>query len=127
VTCRRHPVRWLLPFASLVVAQTALAHATLIRALPAARATLRVPPARAQLWFSEPLEPAYSTMSVWKAQHRVDRGEPTAAPENPRTLAVALPALGPGTYLVKYRVLSVDGHVAEGSYSFTVAEGAPRR
>ena len=41
--------------------------------------------------------------------------------------AVALPPLPSGAYAVRYRVLSVDGHVLEGAYSFTVAGGANGR
>ena len=39
-------------------------------------------------------------------------------------LSVGLAALKPGTYTVKFRVLSVDGHVVEGSIPFEVR---PRR
>jgi methionine-rich copper-binding protein CopC len=35
-------------------------------------------------------------------------------------LSVSLPALSPGTYTVRYRVLSVDGHVVEGEFPFAV-------
>ncbi|HEX7124257.1 MAG TPA: copper resistance protein CopC, partial [Thermodesulfobacteriota bacterium] len=33
------------------------------------------------------------------------------------------PDLPAGAYTVKYRVLSADGHVVEGSYRFTVKPG----
>jgi methionine-rich copper-binding protein CopC len=45
-------------------------------------------------------------------------------PEDPKLLSVGLPALVPGTYTVKYRVLSVDGHVVESQFSFTL-RGSP--
>jgi methionine-rich copper-binding protein CopC len=35
-----------------------------------------------------------------------------------------LPPISPGTYTVRYRVLSVDGHVVEAAFSFTVKGGA---
>lgn len=99
----------------------------LLRAAPPARSTLRVPPARAQLWFSERIEPAYSTMSVWKHDTQVDGRDVAVGPEDPRSLTVALPPLDHGVYQVKYRVLSVDGHIVEGSYSFSVGAKAPDR
>ena len=37
-----------------------------------------------------------------------------------RRLSLSLPPLRPGRYSVKFRVLSVDGHVAESSLTFTV-------
>jgi methionine-rich copper-binding protein CopC len=45
-------------------------------------------------------------------------------PGDPKLLSVGLPALAPGTYTVKYRVLSVDGHVVASQFSFTL-RGSP--
>ena len=40
-------------------------------------------------------------------------------PETPRELTLDAPAdLAPGPYVVKYRVLSQDGHIVEGNYEF---------
>ena len=97
------------------------AHAVLVKSSPARRATLATPPARVELTFSERLEPAYSTVTVWaEGDARVDDTRITVGPEDPRRLSVGLPALKPGTYTVKYRVLSVDGHLVEGTYPFDV-------
>ena len=119
-------IRAALALAVLALPSVAQAHAALVRAAPAARETVRVTPARAQLWFSERLEPAYSTMSVWQERARVDRGDATVGPDDPRSLSVSLPSLDRGRYLVKYRVLSVDGHVVEGSFPFSVSGAAGR-
>lgn len=101
------------------------AHAALVRSSPARRATLGRSPARVQLWFSERLEPAYSSVSVWTADgRRVDAGDARVEPEDPTQLSVGLPALAPGRYTVRFRVLSVDGHIVESTLPFTVA--APR-
>jgi hypothetical protein len=105
----------------------AVAHAALVRAEPGARETVRVAPARVQLWFSERLEPAYSGVSVWREETRVDRGDARVGSDDPRRLSVSLPALDRGRYLVRYRVLSIDGHVVEGAYPFTVTEQAATR
>lgn len=89
--------------------------------MPARRATLAQPPARVELTFTERLEPAYSTVSVWsEAGTRVDLRDPALVAGNPRRLAVTLPPLPPGRYTVRFRVLSVDGHVVEAAFSFTV-------
>jgi len=50
----------------------------------------------------------------------VDSGDVQVDPENPKKLSVALPVLAMGIYTVKYRVLSVDGHIVEDQFSFTV-------
>ena len=105
----------------------ATGHAALVRAAPGPREAVRVAPARVQLWFSERLEPAYSTLSVWANQARVDGGTARVSADDARLLSVALPPLDRGRYEVKYRVLSIDGHVVEGTYPFTVTERAPAR
>ena len=105
------------------------AHAVLLRAVPPPGATLRVAPRRARLWFSERLEPVYSTASVWSEAtgSAVAAGPTAVSADDPRLLSLALPPLPGGAYTVRYRVLSVDGHIAEGAYSFTVAGGAKGR
>ena len=97
------------------------AHAVLVKSVPAARAALSRPPGRVQLWFSERLEPAFSTVSVWSAAGaRVDREDGVVGAEDPKQLSVTLGTLEPGAYTARFRVLSVDGHVVEGSFPFAV-------
>ena len=99
-------------------------HAYLVRSVPAARTTVARAPERVQLWFNERLEPAYSRLSVWSRDgKRVDAADVAVAVEEPTRLSVAVPALPAGAYTVKYRVLSVDGHVVEGEFVFTVKGG----
>jgi methionine-rich copper-binding protein CopC len=101
------------------------AHAFLVKSSPARRATLTHAPARVDLTFNERLEPAYSRVSVWDERGvQVDLRDGAVAATEPRRLGVALPSLPPGTYTVRFRVLSVDGHVVESSFPFTVV--APR-
>jgi methionine-rich copper-binding protein CopC len=100
-------------------------HAYLVRSAPAARATVGRAPERVQLWFNERLEPAYSRVSVWSRDgKRMDTGDVEVAATEPTRLSVGIPALPAGTYTVKYRVLSVDGHVVEAEFAFTVRGGA---
>ena len=102
------------------------AHASLVKSAPAARAAVDMP-ARVDLWFNERLEAAYSSVSVWDAAGtRVDRQDVVVAADDPKRLSVGVSPLGPGSYTVRYRVLSVDGHVIESSYTFTVRERAGR-
>ncbi len=100
-------------------------HAFLVRSAPAARAVVTRAPERVQLWFNERLEPAYSRVSVWDRDgKRVDAGDIEVAAAEPTRLSVGVPPLPAGTYTVKYRVLSVDGHVVEAEFRFTV-RGSP--
>jgi methionine-rich copper-binding protein CopC len=101
-------------------------HAYLVRSVPAARSTITQAPERVQLWFNERLEPAYSRVSVWsRAGRRVDVGDVQVAATEPTRLSVGVPRLAPGAYTVKYRVLSVDGHVVEAEFGFTVRSAGP--
>lgn len=96
-------------------------HSLLVRSEPGQRSTVTRPPERVQMWFSERLEPAYATASVWnEAGAQVDGGDAAVDQNNPVLLSVSTPHLGPGRYTVRFRVLSVDGHVVESKYTFTV-------
>ena len=100
-------------------------HAVLVRSRPAARAVLGRAPERVDLWFSERIEPAFSSMSVSSASGiQVDRRDVRVDADDPRRLSVTLPAIEPGIYTVRCRVLSVDGHVVEATFSFTVKPGS---
>jgi hypothetical protein len=108
---------------AVLIAAPALchAHAVLVKSSPDARATLSYSPSRVDLWFSERLELAWSTASVRSAAGaRVDPQGATVSTEDAKRLSVPLNPLPPGTYVVQFRVLSVDGHVVEGSFPFTV-------
>ena len=97
------------------------AHAFLDRADPRAGSTVKVAPAQVRIWFTESLEPAFSSLRVVnEAGRRVDKGDSQVDPTNLRLLRVSLPPLPPGTYKVIWRVLSVDSHVTEGDFTFRV-------
>jgi methionine-rich copper-binding protein CopC len=101
----------------------ASAHAYLVKSVPAGRATLFSSPGKIQLWFNERLEPKYSTLTVYdSAGKRVDADQAQVLADDPKQLSLALKALPAGRYTVKFRVLSVDGHVVEQSFPFTVRE-----
>ena len=97
------------------------AHAFLDRADPRAGSTVKVAPAQVRIWFTESLEPAFSSLRIVnEAGRRVDKGDSQVDPTNLRLLRVSLPPLPPGTYKVIWRVLSVDSHVTEGDFTFRV-------
>jgi len=110
---------WVLGLALLPTA--ALAHAVLVKSIPAQRSSLTESPPRVELWFNERLEPAYSRASVTdEAGTQIDLRNALVSKEDARRLSISLPPLRPGRYAVKFRVLSVDGHVVESSLTFTV-------
>ena len=100
----------------------AIAHAFLDRAVPAVGSKIHGQPAEVRLRYSQPLEPAFSTVRVLDAGGKqVDRKDKGLDPKDASVLRVSLPPLAPGKYRVVWRVLSSDTHVSEGDYTFEVA------
>jgi copper resistance protein C len=96
-------------------------HAYLVKSSPARRAVLSNPPARVALWFNERLEAQFSQLSIWNAEgQQVDGGDVQVGPDDGKRLSVGVPTLPAGSYTVKYRVLSVDGHIVEAEFPFTI-------
>jgi methionine-rich copper-binding protein CopC len=97
------------------------AHSGLQRAEPPVESKLKRPPSEVKLYFTERLEPAYSTIRVQDDNGvQVDRQDSHVDPSNPLLLRATLPPLEHGAYTVIWRVLSVDGHVTEGRFTFRV-------
>ena len=107
---------------ALVIAPLASAHAFLDHALPGIGSAVHESPAQLKLWFSERLEPEFSTVEVldWRGK-RVDKGDPQVDSADPMLLRISLPLLSPGRYSVTWRVLSVDTHIARGEFTFDIA------
>jgi copper resistance protein C len=105
----------------LAVPITSWAHAYLVKSSPTRRAVLSSAPARVVLWFNERLEAQFSELSVWNtAGKQVDGSDVQVGPDDRKKLSVGIPTLPVGTYTVKYRVLSVDGHIVEAEFPFTI-------
>ena len=111
-----------LPIACALCASPAGAHAFLDHAEPAVGTTVPSAPPKLDLWFSQALEPAFSTATVTDASGaRVDSGPAQVDQKDPMLLIVPLKKLSPGTYKVTWRVVSVDTHMTQGDFSFAVA------
>ena len=103
-----------------------LAHAMLVKAEPARRAALAKAPTQVRLWFNEGVEKDYAALTVLDESKRgITEVIPTISADDPKSIVLPLPELAPGKYTVKFRVLSVDGHVVDSSYDFTVKSKAP--
>ena len=97
------------------------AHAMLDHADPRVGSTVSASPRELVLWFSEQLEPAFSTVEVRNGSGaRVDAGKAQLSHSNRTELHVPLKSLPPGSYRVFWRVLSVDTHRTQGNFSFRV-------
>jgi methionine-rich copper-binding protein CopC len=105
----------------VALTSVAFAHAHLVKSLPAGGSTVKVAPAEITLWFTEALEPSFSTVEVVDGSgNRFDQGEAVPDPSDKKILHVALKALPAGRYKATWRVVSVDSHHTEGHFSFKV-------
>jgi methionine-rich copper-binding protein CopC len=100
----------------------AYAHAFLEHARPAVGSTVQGSPTEITLWFTSPLEPAFSSVKVLDQSGRqVDRKDKQVDRSDPAQIKVSVPALANGTYRVVWHALSVDTHVTDGDFTFEVA------
>jgi copper resistance protein C len=117
---RRSSIAGLIPLLLLLASTEATAHAMLDHAEPRVGNKVATAPREVTLWFTQKLEPAFSTMTVTNsAGHRVDSGKTRVSGNQ---MSVSLRSGGPGTYHVTWRVLSVDSHTTDGSFSFQVGQ-----
>jgi copper transport protein len=102
------------------------AHAFLDRSDPAANAVIPGPPAEVRLWFTEPLEPDYSSAELFDANGTKVTTPSSRIGDDPKQLILPLPEdLPTGTYTVQWRnVSTADGHPQSGYLPFTIGSEA---
>ena len=120
-------VRVLLVLPATMVAVLALvtapasAHAALSSTTPQQGSQLTAPPGDVTLVFTEEVGLSARSVQVADARgRRVGTGGPQHVGGDSRTVRVALPGLGKGSYTVTWRVVSVDGHPVSGTFAFGV-------
>ena len=105
----------------LVQANSVLAHATLVKSDPPRRASLSSSPKQIKLWFNEKIEGLYASVKVLDSnKNSITENNPEIVPDDPKSVVLNIPEIGPGRYTVQYRVMSVDGHVMESNFDFNV-------
>ena len=111
-------------FALILIAafySQAQGHAFPVRSDPRLGWVIANSPPKVTIWFDSDIEGAFSKIEVYdSAKQRVDKNDPRVDPANRNKLEVTLSPLPPGTYHVHWTVLSVDTHVTEGAFMFTV-------
>ena len=110
-------------FLSLVGATEVLAHAQLVRTVPAAGVTMHAAPSEVALRFSERLQPAFSSAVVRdSAGKQIDKGDGKLDKGDRTVIRVSLPSLEPGIYKVEWKVVSADTHKVSGDFIFKIGE-----
>jgi copper resistance protein C len=110
----------------LWLATSATAHSLLLESSPAAGATLNEGPPQISLRFNNRIEKKLSTIRVLDERGAQRAVTVLAADGSADRLVGAVPALGPGAWRVEWQVLSTDGHIVSGRFSFRVAPQATR-
>jgi copper resistance protein C len=106
---------------SCTAAANAHAHAFMNHAEPAVGSEVKQAPREVRIWFSEPVEPTLSSITVFDAAGRqIDKKDMHPDAKNKALLRVSLPSLALGTYKVVWQVVSTDTHVTKGDFTFRV-------
>ena len=109
---------------TLLFPAIASAHAILLRSDPAKDSVLSIAPKQVRMWYSEALNPAFSTAVVVNGENkRVDNRDAHVSSNDQTEMDVTLqPNLPPAVYIVIWRTDSADdGHILRGSFIFSVA------
>ena len=104
----------------LLLAGRAAAHSLLLESSPAAGATLVDPPPQISLRFNNRIEKKLSTIRVLDERGGARSATVLIADGPADRLTATLPSLTPGAWRVEWRVLSTDGHIVNGRFSFRV-------
>ena len=117
---QRSAIVLIIPLLLWLVTGEASAHAFLDHAQPRVGNTVATAPREVTLWFTQKLEPAFSSVTVTNAAgQRVDTGKTRVSGNQ---MSVSLRSGGAGTYHVIWRVLSVDTHTTDGNFTFQVGQ-----
>ncbi len=111
-------------FLTLLFPGIASAHAILLRSDQPKDSVLSTAPQQVRMWFSEALNPAFSTAVVVNGENKRVDNRYAHVPSNDQTeMDVTLqPNLPPAVYIVIWRTDSAaDGHILRGSFIFSVA------
>ena len=116
----------LLLMAWFASAMPAFAHAKIVRTLPADGSVNPLPPHEIQLWFTEPIVPEFSSVTLIDAVgHQITLNHLHIDVADRRILFASLPtpdSLPAGVYNLTWNVLSPDGHYTRGYSVFGVGD-----
>jgi hypothetical protein len=106
----------------LLPVSPASAHAIVLESSPVHDAVLERAPEQVTLRFNSKIEKRFTRITLAAG----DRPPaPIVLPDGddagpPDRVVIPLSPLAPGVYVLRYRVLAVDGHITEGALRFTV-------
>lgn len=102
------------------------AHSLLLESSPVGGATLSEPPPQISLRFNNRIEKSLSTIRVLD-EHGAPRRVTVLTGEGAADrLTATVSDLSPGAWRVEWQVLSTDGHIVSGRFSFRIAPQTAR-
>jgi copper transport protein len=114
----------LVALATLVFPAAASAHATLLKTTPGFGQRLERSPAVVRLSFDQSVDALSDGIRVLDTKGRL-LSEGTVSSADRRTVSAPVRHLPRGGYTIRWRVVSADGHVVSGVYTFGVRHRAP--
>ena len=110
----------------LLLTAGAEAHSLLLESSPAAGATLSEGPTKISLRFNNRIEKKLSTIRVHDANGAKPPVTVLLGDGGADQLTGTVAPLAPGAWRVEWQVLSTDGHIVNGGFSFRVTPSAAR-
>ncbi len=99
----------------------ALSHAVVKQSVPANGALLTVAPKEVTITFNEKVEKLFTGATLHDAAGApVPTPKAAIDPANPAMLRLSVPALKPGSYVVKWTAVGHDGHRLAGKITFSL-------
>ncbi|MGG1514329.1 copper resistance protein CopC [Paenibacillus oryzisoli] len=103
-----------------VAPQSVSAHASLVESVPVSGARLSQSPPEIKITFNEELDSGLYYIKVYDNNGKEITSNKAHMNEQGNGIAIGLPKLEDGVYLISYHIISADGHPVGGSYPFTV-------
>jgi copper resistance protein C len=100
----------------------ASAHDFLVRAVPGGGMTVKGSLREIRMWYTHSVVTTFSAVTVTSSTgDAIPTSRPVNDPSDRQIMIVRLGrALGPGTYIVNWRAISIDTHPTTGTFRFTV-------
>ncbi len=115
------PLLGLVLLASLILPIPVFAHAIMVKSQPVVDSTIAESPKQVDVWFNDKVGSEYKALAVIdNTGKRVDNKDAAQETFDQSHLYVTIPQLPPGTYNVRYRVVSLDTHIVTGKFKFTI-------
>jgi copper resistance protein C len=103
------------------IQSVAWAHAFLDHADPKVGSTVTNSPPVIKIWFTQQLEPVFSSIMVQDEQGKqLDKKDMHLDDKDKSLMIISVPGLPAGTYTVIWHAVSVDTHRTQGSFKFTI-------